>query len=387
MLSDLSLRWNKTQEQMRKIGADACLVTSNTNLYYLTGMVINGYVYLPAEGEPLYFVRRPAGLEAPKVRYIRKPEDIPALLKENGLNLPRLLLLEGDQLPYNEHVRLQAALNPQQTGNVTSLMRQVRSIKTEWEINQFRISAQKHAEAYSRIKECYTPGITDLKLQINLEYVIRSLGSIGYFRGFGHNMEIYMGSVLTGENAGAASPFDFALGGAGIHPSVPVGANGSPLKEGTTVMVDMAGNFTAYLTDMTRTFAIGNVPDIAHKAHQVSIDIQDEIMRISKPGVACADLYNVALEMANAAQLGQYFMGTTQQAKFVGHGVGIEINELPVLTGRSKETLHPNMVLALEPKFVIPNVGAVGIENTFLVTATGLEKLTLFEEGLIPIIS
>ena len=382
MSHDLPLRWKKTQEQMKKTGADACMIASNANLYYLSGMILSGYIYLPSEGEPLYFVRRPAGLEDPKVRYIRKPEDIPALLKASGLNLPGLLLLEGDQLPYNEYIRLQTALSPQQTGNATLLMRQVRSIKTDWEISQFRISAQKHAEAYSHIKECYTPGMTDVELQVNLEHVIRSLGSIGYFRGFGHNMEIHMGSVLTGENAEAASPFDFALGGAGIHPIVPVGANGSPLQEGTTVMIDMVGNYTAYLTDMTRTFRIGTIPDIAYQAHQASIDIQDEIMRISKPGVDCAGLYHVAMEMANAAQLGQYFMGTKQQAKFVGHGVGIEINELPVLTGRSNEILQPNMVVAIEPKFVIPGIGAVGIENTFLATASGLEKLTLFDEAL-----
>lgn len=73
-------------------------------------------------------------------------------------------------------------------------------------------------------------------------------------------------------------------------------------------------------------------------------------------------------------------MGTEQQAKFVGHGIGIQINELPVLTPRSKEELLPNMVFALEPKFVIPGVGAVGIENSFLVTETGVEKLTRFNE-------
>jgi Xaa-Pro aminopeptidase len=78
-------------------------------------------------------------------------------------------------------------------------------------------------------------------------------------------------------------------------------------------------------------------------------------------------------------------MGTRQQARFVGHGIGLEINEPPVLTPRSKEELQPNMMFALEPKFVIPGVGAVGVENSFLVTETGLEKITLFEEDIIPL--
>ena len=83
------------------------------------------------------------------------------------------------------------------------------------------------------------------------------------------------------------------------------------------------------------------------------------------------------------AGLSAYFMGTKQQAKFVGHGIGLQINELPVLMPRSKELLEPNMVFALEPKYVIPGIGAVGIENSFLVTEKGLEKLTHFNEEII----
>ena len=78
-------------------------------------------------------------------------------------------------------------------------------------------------------------------------------------------------------------------------------------------------------------------------------------------------------------------MGHRQQAGFVGHGIGIEINEMPVLAPRSKEILAEGMVFALEPKFVIPGVGAVGIENSFAVTAGGLEKLTPMDEGIVPL--
>ena len=78
-------------------------------------------------------------------------------------------------------------------------------------------------------------------------------------------------------------------------------------------------------------------------------------------------------------------MGTCQQARFVGHGVGMQINEWPVLAPRSKEILQPGMTFALEPKFVIPSVGAVGVENTFLVTESGLKKLTSFPEEIIPL--
>ena len=106
-------------------------------------------------------------------------------------------------------------------------------------------------------------------------------------------------------------------------------------------------------------------------------------MNYAKPGVPCSEVYGLAAKMAENQHLASYFMGTKQQAKFVGHGVGIQINELPVFTPRSKEILEPNMMFALEPKFVIPGVGAVGIENTFLVTDHTIEKITQFEENII----
>ncbi|HOV72318.1 MAG TPA: M24 family metallopeptidase, partial [Dysgonamonadaceae bacterium] len=131
------------------------------------------------------------------------------------------------------------------------------------------------------------------------------------------------------------------------------------------------------------TFAIGKVPEIAYQAHQVSIDIHNEIWETAKPGIPCAELYLWAEKRIKENQLEPYFMGTVQQAKFIGHGVGLEINEPPVLTRRSKEILQPGMTIALEPKFVLPHIGAVGIENTYIVNENGLEKITLFEEALI----
>ena len=380
---DLETRWGRVQAKMSEMGADACIVASNVNLYYLSGMVFMGYIYLPATGKPVFFVKRPIGMTDEKVIYIRKPKDIPAILAERGIKMPEYVLLEADYLTYNEYVRLYAVFNPEKSGNATALLRQIRSVKTGWEIEQIRISATKHAQVYSRIKDCYSSGMSDVEFQAKIEYVMRSCGSIGIFRAFGNNMDIHMGSILAGKNAEAPSPYDFALGGEGVDPSLPIGINGSVLLPGTTVMVDMVGNYTAYLTDMTRTFSVGKLPDMAYRAHQTSIDIQDAIVEKAKPGTSCAELYQLSLQIAEKAGLGRYFMGTKQQAKFVGHGVGLEINELPVLTERSKELLEQGVVFALEPKFVLPEIGAVGIENTFWVTGNGVEKLTQFEEQII----
>ena len=383
MENELELKWRRIQQAMRQEEADGCLLTMNMNLYYVSGQVFNGYFYLPAEGRPYWFVKRLTIPETNQVHVIRKPEQIPDFFRDLNLAMPRKLLLEADELSYNEYIRLQHVFRAEATGNASALIRHIRMIKTPWEIEQMRISARKHEAVYREIPACYRPGMRDIELQIEIEKRMRVHGYLGYFRAFGSNMDIFMGSLLAGENAGEPSPFDFALGGTGMHASGPLGANGTLLREGTTVMADMSGNYTAYQTDMTRVFSIGKLPDRAYRVHRVALEIQARMERTAKPGVPCAELYRDALAMAGQEGLEDCFMGTRFQAKFVGHGVGLEINELPVLTTRSKDILQPGMTFAFEPKFVLAGIGAVGIENTFLVTDSGVEKMTLLDENII----
>lgn len=195
-------------------------------------------------------------------------------------------------------------------------------------------------------------------------------------------MELNLGSVICGDNADNPSPYDFSMGGEGADPSLPVGADGMTMKPGTTVMVDMNGGFNGYQTDMTRCWSIGEVSELAVRAHDCSCRILHRLEEIGRAGLPVSDMYVAAVEMARAENLHEYFMGHAHKAGFIGHGVGIELNEMPVVMERNHEPLQAGMTIALEPKFVIPHVGAVGIENTYLVTETGLENLTPFPEPL-----
>ncbi|MDP4278336.1 MAG: Xaa-Pro peptidase family protein [Bacteroidota bacterium] len=384
MEKERQLRIEKIRTQMAVKKVDACLLSTSVNLLYAAGRVVNGYLYIPAEEDPLLFVRRPAGLAEDDLLYIHKPEEIPGLLRETGLSLPSTLMVEGGEISYADWMRLQACFPKATLYDGTSDLRYVRSVKTDYECDQLRASAEAHARAYKKIPALFRPGMTDIQFSIEIERLMRLEGNKGLFRTFG-DMEAFMGSVLTGENAAVPSPYDFALGGAG-DPSNPIGANGSVLKEGNSVMIDMCGNFTGYLDDITRTFSIGTLPEKAYKAHQTAIEIQDRIQENLKEGTLCEDIYKLALTIAASNGLADCFMGTLQQAKFVGHGVGLVINEPPVLAKRSKEVLLPNMAIAVEPKFVIDGIGAVGLEDTYLVGKTGGEKITLVEPGIIDLL-
>ena len=381
--SEALARKEKIQAALRRLPADALLLADNANLYYTSSRVFCGYTYVPAEGDMIYFVRRPVGLTGDNVVYIRKPEQIIEEMQKRGLPLPQTLLVEGDSLSYNEYNRLASAFSSSRIlPGGTALIRQVRAVKTPFEIGMIRQSAASHDMLYRHIPKLYTPGMTDLEFSIEIERAARQHGSLGIFRIFGRSMEIFMGNVLAGENADTPTPYDFAMGGAGLDDSLPIGCNGTTIHPGQTVMVDVNGNFTGYMTDLSRVYSLGEIPEKARHAHAVSLEIEQAVMSMARPGVAASELYDKALAIARDRKVEDYFMGHRQKAGFVGHGVGIEINEQPVLAPRSRDVLEAGMVFALEPKFVIPGVGPVGIENTFLVTDDGVERLTNCEEEI-----
>ena len=380
---ELKLRRDKIRSLMVSQGIDAALITCNANLIYTYGCVVSGYLYLPLHSPALLFFKRPNNITGEHSFPIRKPEQIVDILKEKGLPLPTKLMLEGDELPYTEYVRLAGLFPDAEVVNGTPLIRQARSVKTAIEIEMFRRSGAAHTKAYEQIPSVYQPGMTDRQLSIEIERLMRLEGCLGIFRVFGQSMEIFMGSLLAGDNAAVPSPYDFALGGKGLDPSLPGGVSGTLLQAGQCFMVDMGGNFYGYMGDMSRVFSIGKLPEQAYAAHQTCLEIQEEIVAMAKPGTVCEDMYNKAIEIVTKAGFADYFMGVDQKAKFIGHGIGLEINEMPVLAPRMKQELEPGMVFALEPKIVLPGIGPVGIENSWAVTTDGLEKLTLCKEEII----
>ncbi len=374
-----ALRLEKVRGIMNEKKIDALLISDNANKYYLTGRVFSGYIYLPLKGEPIYFVKRPVTMKGDGVVSIRKPEQIAESI---GMVPPATIGLELATASYSKVERLLRIFPQSELADASMVMSAARAVKTAEELEKIRISGIKQDHVYRKIPTLYREGMTDVELQVEIERESRLEGCLGQFRINGDDMELYMGNILVGDNADVPTPYDFAMGGEGMDPSLPVGCNGTVIKPGNSVMVDVNGNYTGYMTDMTRTYYVEEIGDLARKAHECSIAICRRLAELGRPGTEAKALYEEAEKMAREAGLHEYFMGHRQKAGFVGHGVGIEINELPVIAPRSRDILQENNVIALEPKFVIPKTGAVGIENTYVVTPDGLKPLTNTPEGL-----
>lgn len=377
---DYQLRITRIQQRLQNEGVDALVVSSNVGLLYTYGEVFGGLIYIPQQGQIEVFLRRPQHHpESEHLHHIRKIEQLTDHIDTTPL---KRVALELDEQSYSDILRQSKLFPNAEIVNASTLLRHVRMVKTPLEIEQIREGARRHMATYAEVPKLYRSGMTDRDLQIEIERVMRKNGSVGLFRCFGSSMEIFMGSLLAGDNAGVASPYDFALGGAGSQ-ALPLGSDGTLLKEGMSVMVDMAGNYGVYCSDLTRTYSIGRLSERAYELHELSRQLHREVMQQAGPGSSCADIYKECLARVESAGASESFMGTELQAQFVGHGMGLQINELPVFTGRSRDVLEPGMVMAFEPKFVLPGVGAVGIENTYLITETGVENLTPSPEEII----
>ncbi|MDE6135452.1 MAG: aminopeptidase P family N-terminal domain-containing protein, partial [Muribaculaceae bacterium] len=201
--AEQELRFASMTVAMKETGIQAALIRDNANIFYLTGRVFRGYVYIDTRLEEMhYFVRRPNHLSGTaSLHYIRKPEEITAELSKAGLPAPAEVALELDAIPFSEAVRLARAFGMERpASNISPVIRACRAVKTEYEQNLLRDSGRRQTLVYKRIPQLYSEGMTDIELQIEIERALRLEGCLGQFRISGGEMELFMGNVLTGEN-------------------------------------------------------------------------------------------------------------------------------------------------------------------------------------------
>ncbi|OPX86596.1 MAG: Xaa-Pro dipeptidase [Pelotomaculum sp. PtaB.Bin104] len=385
--SELDLRIGKFQEILKQKNIDGAIIIQNADLFYLAGTVQRSHLFIPAEGRPVLMVRRSfprAGEESAleNVIHLDNPKEIITALKAYGYGDFKTIGFELDVLPVVQYRRYQKIFEPAEIVDVSPDVRSIRMIKSPYELELIKASSQMNQEVFALISNLLREGMTELELAGLVESACRKRGHYGLLRLRGFNQELYYGHLMSGTNLAVPSYFDGPTGGRGPDPSYPQGAGHKTIGRNEPVMVDYGFVLDGYIVDQTRMFCIGGLADHLVQAYAAACKIQAELRKRAKPGVACSELYDIALHIAQESGFGKHFMGYAEQVSFVGHGVGLELDEPPVIAAGFKVPLAEGMVIAIEPKFVFPD-GAVGIENTYLVTASGLETITEFDEEII----
>jgi Xaa-Pro aminopeptidase len=282
-------------------------------------------------------------------------------------------------LPVRTYLRIQAIFPAAAIVDASDAIRGIRMIKSAHEVDEMRRAARMLARAFEQVPGWLAPGVTELELHARIEALLRREGHPGITRMRGLSHEVGFGAVSSGASACYPTPFPGPVGFVGLYPAVPTGGGRRAVEAGVPVMFDMVGGFGGYIADQTRVFAAGRVDPELKAAHRFAVDLLGELEQMLRPGRPGADLYARALELVRASPYADGFMGLGQdRVRFVGHGVGLELDELPVVSARLDRPLEAGMTIALEPKIFFPGRGGVGIENTYLVTLDGFENLTPF---------
>ena len=387
---ELEHRFRKLQHYMAGEGLDAVVIVQNADLFYFTGTVQSGNLYVPVEGEPVYMVRKDysrarmeSGLK--EVVPFASMKDIPSILAQYGYAQPKRIGMELDVLPVNFFERYRKVFSDAEFRDATPLIRKVRMIKTHYEIHLLQDAAQQVDKVYRRAKEVIREGMSDLELAAELEYTARKDGHQGLVRMRGFNTEIFYAQIFSGTDTAVPAYVDAPLGGLGLNPSFGQGASYKKIARNEPILIDFAGCSDGYLVDQTRVFALGGVPEKLKKGYDDMLRVQARMKELAAPGVAWGALYDVCRALAVSMGHADSFMGARgAQVSFIGHGLGIEMDEYPFIArGFNDMPLEVGMVFAFEPKLVFPGEGAIGIENTFYLTESGLKTLTFSEEDLI----
>lgn len=388
--TELKNRTESLQKEMAIHKLDAILMVQNADLFYFTGSIQQGAFYIPVEGEPLYLVRKDHGrarMESglKEVLPFKSPKDISGILADFGYKLPGKLGMELDVVPVSVMTRFKKPFGDCEVVDATPLIRTVRAVKSDYEINILKDAALIVDKVCKRAKDVIKEGMTDLELAAELEFEARKAGHQGLVRMRGFNNELFYAHVFSGTDSAVPTYSDTPLGGVGLNPSFPQGASYKKINRNEPITVDFSGIFDGYIVDQTRMFSVGELPEKLSKAYQDMVAIQEHAKAIAKPGMSWGGVYDECLKMAIDMGYADSFMGAQgAQVSFIGHGVGVELDEYPFIArGFNDYELKQNMVFAFEPKIVYPGLGAVGVENTFWVGKEGLKHLTFSDQELI----
>ncbi|WP_374713728.1 M24 family metallopeptidase [Symbiobacterium terraclitae] len=382
--TELEHRIRRLQAALERQALDGALLHSTTSLLYFTGSAQQGHLWVPASGEARYLVRRVLD-RARRESALSTIEPLTSLRAlPDHLGGARRIGMELDRMPVAQFEVYRRHLPGVEAADVGPALRQLRSVKSPWEVERVRAAARAADETYQALYVALREGLTELELSVVGETAQRLAGAQGMIRWHAHNaFESPAMMVLAGESGLAFSFADTPFGGVGLTPAAPYGASRRAIRRDEPVCVDYPTVVDGYVHDQTRTMVIGRLaPDLV-RAHGVCREILDAVAEEARPGATGEQLWERAVAIARRAGLEEHFMGWGEsRVRFVGHGVGLELDEWPILAPRQQQPLEAGNVIAVEPKFFFPGRGAVGLESTFVVTPSGAERLSITGEEL-----
>ena len=367
--------------------AGGLLAFARTNIYYLSGVMGAAVFWLPGEGDPILFVRKGlerAQLDSPAIRVAqyRSYADLAPIAADFGSPFPEVVAAEQSALSWALADNLKKRMSGCSFVSGDAVLPRARAVKTAWELAKMREAGKRHAEAMEHLlPHIIEPGMTEMEIARKTLETFADLEGLGSTRMSNFGEELILGSVSAGDNGNYPTFYNGPLGGMGAHPSMPfLGCPRTVWTENSVLMIDVGFSYEGYNSDKSITYFSGcerDIPAVARKAHDFCRRIEEETAAMLRPGALPMDLYRYAVAEADKAGFAESFMGCGgNQVPFLGHGIGLCIDDWPPIADRFDTPMEDGMTFALEPKVGLPGIGMVGTENTWLVTPGGGECLS-----------
>ena len=380
--AELADRANRLADRLREEKLDGAFLLHPSSLFWISGTLGDAYPYLDASGRTVLPVRasvtraeHESPLEsAPLPRF----RDLPGVLSELGADVKGAVGVELDVIPVTAFERLRRQFPDVEFRDVSRAVREARAIKSGYEIDWIERAGAIVGEAMDEfLPEHVRPGVREFELSALLEGAMRGRRHQGVIRLRRWNLEMHFGMMSTGASACYPTYFDGPDGLEALYPAVQQGGGERAVEERVPLMVDYVGAAGGYLADRTRIFCLGEPPPEAVEAHALCLEIEQSIAERLRPGAIPADIYDDVIARVGETPWADRFMGWGEnRVSFLGHGVGLDLDELPVLAPRFETPLAAGHVIAVEPKIFLGGLGGVGVENTYVVTEAGGRNLT-----------
>lgn len=374
---------------MERAGIAFSIILQNVDLFYFAGTVQKGVLVVSVDNGPLLFIERnvdraavESGLE---IIPIKRDKDVGEILMAKGI-LKGKCGMEFDVVPVSVFERWKSIVGLDDFTDIWPAIRDLRIIKSPFEIEQVKRSGSVCDHVFEKARDVVREGAREVDIAAFLEAEGRRVGHQGFLRMRGLNQEMMNLYITHGRSGTIPSSGDVPIAGAGVTHAIAQGPSLNKVEKGVPVVIDYGGGYNGYITDETRTFVVGELKERFKKPYEVAKEIVEDATVYGKEGIDGTELFLRAEEKAKKAGLDEYFMGfESGKVTFIGHGLGLEINELPVITPRHHVILKEGMVFAFEPKFIFPGEGAIGVEVDYVVRKDKLERVTRTSIDLVTI--
>lgn len=381
--TEIQSRLGRLQAVMAQQGPEAALFTHRPDVYYLSGTAQDCYVFVRCGFDPILLVKREMARArsetfVPTVLPLYSVKDIPETVRDVHGSLPGELGLAFDVVPVRDYLFFQKLFKPARITDAAFVVSACRQVKSQWEIERMTEAARLSRQTFEFAVQHLAPGESEMAFCGRVEAFARTMGHSGRLQMRGYRAEGYSHHLLSGWAGGLPGGLDSPASGTGTCNAYPFGAGPKKIRANEPILMDLGTMVNGYHIDETRMLALGNMPGPAEKAGLAALDILEHVKDFMKPAVRCADVFETAVRRANQLGLGHGFLGLPDlKSRFIGHGVGLELVEAPMLAKGRTDLLEPGMVMAVEPKFIFEGRFAAGVESVILITETGSRFLSL----------